>query len=149
MNSLKSRIVGLVPFGTFFVLTILAFVYCYYGNRVTSRPIQLAQSVYETPWYLLSVRRQKRINMMIRHGEYELYYSGYGIVTCSLETFRLVRQKIRFQYKWYQFQILLFFTDFKQGWEVFPHTSVDIIEIKCAKFSKIRRKISIVNANIL
>lgn len=94
MNSLKgNRIVGMVPFGTFLVLTLLAFVYCYYGSRVTYKPIHFAQSVYETPWYLLPVKRQKEMNMIILQGKYGLCYSGYGIVICSLETFSQVSKK--------------------------------------------------------
>lgn len=77
----------MVPFDTFLVITLLIFVYCYYGNRVTVKPIQFAQAAYDTPWYVLSAQRQQFINMMIMYGQYELYYSGYGVVICSLEMF--------------------------------------------------------------
>lgn len=90
-NLFNDRIVSMAPFITCSVLILLAFTYCYYGSRITSKPIHFAQTAYETPWYLLPVERQKEISMLIIHGEYELYYSGYGIVTCSLETFRQVR----------------------------------------------------------
>lgn len=91
-NLFGNRIVGMAPFGTFLVLMLLAFIYCYYGSRVTAKPIHFAKAVYEIPWYLLPMRRQNDIKMMIQYGKYEISYSGYGIIICSLETFRQVSQ---------------------------------------------------------
>lgn len=87
LNNRNDRVAGIVPFSTFCALIMVAFVYCYFGNRVTDKPIQFAQSAYETPWYSLPVKRQRGICLMIVYGKYEIYYTGYGILTCSLETF--------------------------------------------------------------
>lgn len=91
MNSLDDyRIVGLGPFTTMVGLSLSAFIYCYYGSRITTKPTQLIQSIYGTPWYLLPVKRQREIYMMIIYGQIEIAYDGFGIVFCSLKTFGLV-----------------------------------------------------------
>lgn len=81
------RLVGLIPLATFLALSLSAFIYCYYGDRITRKPTHFIESVYDTPWYLLPAKHQRAIYTMIIYGQQEITYSGYGIIGCSLETF--------------------------------------------------------------
>lgn len=81
------HLLSLVPLTVFGVLGFSVFIYCYYGSRVTAKPKQLAQCFYDTPWFTLPIDHQKKIGLMIAYGQLEIYYSGYGIIKCSLETF--------------------------------------------------------------
>lgn len=81
------RLVGLIPMTTFLALSLSAFIYCYYGDRITRKPTHFIESVYDTPWYLLQAKHQRGIYTMIIYGQNEIIYSGYGVIDCSLETF--------------------------------------------------------------
>lgn len=66
------------------------FAFCYYGNRVTKKPIELKESAYFSLWYMSTIEVQRGIKLMICYGQQEISLSGYGIIVCSLESFKSV-----------------------------------------------------------
>lgn len=83
-----------VTFNAFIIQAISALILCYYGNRVTLKPLQLVDTVYNSCWYNWPTQQQHGLRMMIHFGRKELYFSGYGFVRCSLETFQILVNKV-------------------------------------------------------
>lgn len=62
------------------------FLYCYYGKFTTDSYLAFNQSVYESIWYLLSLKIQKTMVLIIGNAQRPLFYHGSHIVSLNLET---------------------------------------------------------------
>lgn len=87
------------------VILCQLFLYCYYGQRVTDQvgtfnrlncylntltifqSNQLAESVYQLKWYNYPIQLQRYLQLIMLRSQNSSYFSGFGFVYCSLESF--------------------------------------------------------------
>lgn len=58
---------------------------------------------YNSRWYKLPVAEQRAILMMLKYGQQEIRFTGFYIISCSMETFAMVglfKQTLFFPQKW-------------------------------------------------
>lgn len=68
----------------------LIWFFCYYSAIVSTRLSQVADVAYSICWYQFSISLQKRILMMIRQSNRHVFYHGFGIMKCNMETLKMV-----------------------------------------------------------
>lgn len=68
----------------------LLWFFCYHSSLATARMGQISIYAYSTPWYDLSIGSQKSIQKMIQRSNCSFVYSGFGIMQCDLQTFKMV-----------------------------------------------------------
>lgn len=68
------------------------FMYCYLGDEITSKSLQIADDIYGRIWYEYPVDSQKYMILMIMRAQRPFYFTGLtnSILNCSLETFKAV-----------------------------------------------------------
>lgn len=67
------------------------FVYCYFGQNVTTKFMQVTDVVYATNWYGFPLVQQKALLLNMMRVQRPFYFTGYYISSCSLSTFQAVR----------------------------------------------------------
>lgn len=66
------------------------FVICYFANEVSVRSLDVADVVYDSMWYSLSIKNQKHLRTWIQRSQRSFFFDGFGIITCSMPTFLTV-----------------------------------------------------------
>lgn len=77
------------------------FVYCYFGQKVTTKFGQIANEAYASQWYNYPLNEQKALMLMMIRAQRPFYFTGYFISSCSLPTFKAVRAESIFFYFFY------------------------------------------------
>lgn len=78
-----------------FLLQAMALLtFCYFGNRVTTKPMELIAAIYNSAWYEWPLKYRQELMMMVRYGRREFYFSAYGIIRCSLNTYQNLMNKV-------------------------------------------------------
>lgn len=67
------------------------FLYCYYGNKLTTKSFELLDSVYQSTWYEYPIRYQRYVQLMMVRMQRPMVLTGYDVVLCNLPTFTTVR----------------------------------------------------------
>lgn len=78
-------------FDIFLIQAITCFIYCYFGNRITSKSLQIGETAYAIEWYLLPPHIQKVIQLIILRSQCEIYFTGFSVIVCSLEMYKKVK----------------------------------------------------------
>lgn len=73
---------------------ITAFIFCYFGQRVTTKASKLTYAGYSSLWYYAPVRALRGIRLLMFYGQQDIHFSGYGIIICSMGTFQQILQKV-------------------------------------------------------
>lgn len=61
--------------------------FCYFANLVTDRVSMLSDSVYDLNWFDQPMEMQKYIILMMARSQERVYFSGFGLISCSMEIF--------------------------------------------------------------
>ncbi|KAF7276329.1 hypothetical protein GWI33_010468, partial [Rhynchophorus ferrugineus] len=65
----------------------LLFITCYYGQRIITESVTIADAAYQSLWYNGPVSLQKNVKLMIMRGQRPLKLNVASIGVISLETF--------------------------------------------------------------
>lgn len=68
----------------------VTYPFCFHSTNAFESMISINQNVYNIVWYKLPVKYQHYIKLMLIPSEHIRELSGYGLINCSLETFRKV-----------------------------------------------------------
>lgn len=97
------------------------FAYCYLGNVVTAKCIEIGDAAYQSLWYRYPLFAQQYIIFVLRFTQRPFYFSGFGLMRCSLESFTSViiiillfgrtrwRQFIQYSHTYTRMQLLFEF----------------------------------------
>lgn len=66
------------------------FIYCYFGDKVTSQFSSICDTLCSINWYLLPLNIQKTLPMVVFAAERFVYLKGFGSTSCTRETFKRV-----------------------------------------------------------
>lgn len=72
---------------TLFILLALAFIFCYYADRVTVDLLAVSDIFYNSLWYKLPFQEQKMLILPIRRAQKKFRLTGYTVFECSIEVF--------------------------------------------------------------
>ncbi|XP_031629162.1 odorant receptor 43b-like isoform X1 [Contarinia nasturtii] len=65
--------------------------YCYYSAHISLRLQSIGDSAYHTfIWYEFPCHIQRDLPLIIQNSERPKFFSGYGFINCSLETFKKI-----------------------------------------------------------
>lgn len=82
---------SLVPFIMDMICILCSLVwpsfFCYFANLVTDRILMLRDSVYGLNWSDQPMEMQKFVILMMARTQERVYFSGLGLISCSLEIF--------------------------------------------------------------
>lgn len=81
---------GVVYLNVFSMQATTSLIYCYIGHRISTKVSQLTYAGYSSLWYHAPVRALRGIRLLMFYGHQEIYFSGYGIIICYMETFQQV-----------------------------------------------------------
>lgn len=71
---------------------ISLFIYCFFGNWVTSYNEELSEFIYnELEWYKASYKVKRHLMFVMLISQQRFCMSGYGLLNASLENFMAVR----------------------------------------------------------
>lgn len=62
-------------------------IFCYFADLTTDRVLKIGDTVYDLNWFDQPVEMQKYVTLMIARSQERIYFSGLGLITCSLEAF--------------------------------------------------------------
>lgn len=74
-----------------FLILVWLLVYCFYGNLITSKCLQVADFVYESQFYNYPHDLKIFTLLMMQRSQRPFYITGYKITMCSLESYSRVR----------------------------------------------------------
>lgn len=70
------------------------FIFCYFCHRLTIKITKVGFAGYSSLWYHSPPRAVRAIRILMFYGQQEIYFSGYGLIICSMETFQNILQKV-------------------------------------------------------
>lgn len=78
-----------------FVSAIAPFIalssYCYFGNAVTTSMEDIAGVAYNLDWPAYPMRLKKNLILVMMRSQRSFYFSGLGLIDCSMESLAVVR----------------------------------------------------------
>lgn len=77
-------------FDIFLIQAITSLIYCYFGNRITSKSVLISHTAYAMEWYHLRPKIQMMVKLIILRSQREIYFTGCSIIVCSLEMYKKV-----------------------------------------------------------
>lgn len=85
-----------------FIYSILAvlcavvwtFLYCYFATHATDRLTKIGNNIYESSWYEFPINIQKYLILIIIRSQNPIYFTGLGLLNCTLESFGKVSQNV-------------------------------------------------------
>lgn len=89
INGLRS-VAAIQPAACLNVVMMWLFIYCYFGDEVTSRFDGIETKLYLCNWYLLPLPLEKCIPMIINSTHKPIYLQGFGSTSCTRESFKKV-----------------------------------------------------------
>lgn len=75
---------------TFITQTAFSLAICYYAHEASIRINLFAMEAYSSRWYKFAVAEQRAILMTLKYGQQEIRFTGFHIISCSMETFAMV-----------------------------------------------------------
>lgn len=72
------------------VMIFMMFVFCYFGDVVTTKSAAVADKAYQTMWYMYPVRMQPYIILIMLQSQKPFFLKGFDLISCSLENFTWV-----------------------------------------------------------
>lgn len=93
INGLRS-IDAIQPAACLNVVMMWLFIYCYFGDQMTSRFENIQSTLYLCEWYLLPIELEKSIPMILQSSKKCIYLQGFGSSSCTRETFKKVFFKL-------------------------------------------------------
>lgn len=69
---------------------IFNYVACNYSSNVMEKLTSVADNVYDAHWYEFPNAQQKYFRLVIQRSQKKILLTGYGVITCSMETFLAV-----------------------------------------------------------
>lgn len=82
-------------FDIFTIQAIICLIYCYFGNVISSKSMEISNTAYNIEWYHLHPKSQMIVKLIILRAHSEIHISGFSVIDCSLEVFRKVRDIYR------------------------------------------------------
>lgn len=76
------------------VALIELFIYCYFGDLVTSEGREIAHAVYAMPWEKWSARMRRHVCVVMMRTQQQDWFQGMKMVNCSLTTYTSVRAEL-------------------------------------------------------
>lgn len=80
--------------GSTLAFIFMMFIFCYFGNVVTTKSAAVADKAYQTMWYKYPVRMQPHIILIMMQSQKPFYLKGYELMLCSLQNFTWVSKHI-------------------------------------------------------
>lgn len=74
----------------FFILQLF-FSFCYLGDQMTSKALQVNESIYCSEWYNYSTNMQMLLIIIMKRSQKPYILNGYSLVYLSLKSFKEVR----------------------------------------------------------
>ncbi|XP_055321791.1 odorant receptor 2a-like [Sitodiplosis mosellana] len=71
-----------------FVIFQMVFSFCFLGDQITTKASEVKESIYDCNWYNYSSKLQKFIIPTINRAHKPFIFTGYALVSCSLESFK-------------------------------------------------------------
>ncbi|XP_011707176.1 PREDICTED: odorant receptor Or2-like [Wasmannia auropunctata] len=68
-------------------ILVQIFIYCWFGNEVKIKSLQLMNSIYNTDWPALSNSNKKDILLIMRRATTPIEFTSAYIITMNLESF--------------------------------------------------------------
>nr|ARO70233.1 Odorant Receptor 21 [Dendrolimus punctatus] len=68
-------------------MVVQVFMYCYQGNCISEESVEVADTIYEMPWYVCSLPIRKSLLVMMIRSRRPIELTAGGFVTLSLECF--------------------------------------------------------------
>lgn len=69
---------------------IFNYVTCNYSTNVVEKVNTVADIVFDAHWYEFAAAEQKLISLVIHRTQKSIQLTGFGIITCSKETYLMV-----------------------------------------------------------
>lgn len=91
---------------------IWPYIYCQFASFITERISRVDDSIYGSNWYNYPVGVQKYLILIIALSERPIYFTGFGLMKCTLEMFGAVRLFLLTKFK-IQNSILYFLMIFR------------------------------------
>ncbi|XP_055304812.1 odorant receptor 67a-like [Sitodiplosis mosellana] len=66
------------------------YVFCRFATHVTDQMVSIGRIAYEVNWYDSPVVWQKYLILIISRSQQKVYFTGFNLITCTLETFAKV-----------------------------------------------------------
>lgn len=66
---------------------LVIFGYCYFGQMATNSFMEMSDCAYRLKWYVLPLKLQKNVGLMIAGLQKPVYYHGVGIAIMELNMF--------------------------------------------------------------
>lgn len=73
-----------------FVSLEWVFIFCYLGDRATSALLSIPDTIYNMNWHDYSSELRTFIQITMQYSQKPLYFTGFKMIRCSLETFARV-----------------------------------------------------------
>lgn len=91
-NMLKQNYVELhrALTANFFILQ-LCFSFCYLGDQMTSKALEVNESIYSCEWYTYPTKTKMLLILIMKRAQKPFVLSGYSLVDLSLKSFKEVR----------------------------------------------------------
>lgn len=67
-------------------------LYCYFGSIATERIASIADIVYAANWYDYTPELRKHIILIVARSQEPVYFTGLGLIHCTVETFGKVSE---------------------------------------------------------
>lgn len=82
--------------------------YCYFGNLATDHVSAIGDAAYNLNWFEYPVQIQKYVILIIARTTRRVEFSGFQLITCSMEMFGKVFILNRFDISFQDFNIFSF-----------------------------------------
>lgn len=80
------------------LILVWLFIYCFYGNLITWKCLQVADFAYHSQFYNYPNDLKIFTLLMIQRSQRPFYITGYKITRCSLENY----SRVCFEWNWFQ-----------------------------------------------
>lgn len=80
---------------TLITQTAFSLALCYYAHDASNKINLFAAKAYESDWYQFTASEQRAIYMIMLYGQQEIRFTGFNIISCSMETFAMVRSFLK------------------------------------------------------
>lgn len=74
---------------------IWLFLFCYFGDEVTSRFIEISDLTYDCPWHLYPNKLRKNFKLMMLVAQKPVYLEGIAGIKCTRIMFKKVRETVK------------------------------------------------------
>lgn len=71
-------------------LVVVLFVFCYFGEKLTTEYEKIEHTVYQTTWYLMPIEMQKKIPSLLAITYRTVHLCGFANIQCTHEFFKRV-----------------------------------------------------------